>query len=243
MVENQLEKSDHDHLGKLITYSVAIGAKTAVWIVADPRPEHVNAITWLNESGSANFYLLKIEAIRIGNSSPAPLLTVIVGPSEEGQSVGKTKKDIAERHLIREKFWAGLLEYAKNKAKLHSGVRAGQNSWISTGAGKYGLGFNYAIRQTEGQVELYIDRGKEGEEENQKIFDQLNSHKQEVESSFGETLEWQPLEGKRACRIRKIITIGGYRDDEKWPEIYEQMVDAMVRLEKSIGPFIGKLEF
>src|ERR1017187_8424057 len=80
VIENQLEKSDHAHLGKLITYLTAIGAKKAVWIVAEPRPEHVAAITWLNEGSAAAFYLLKIEGIRIGDSDPAPLLTLIVGP-------------------------------------------------------------------------------------------------------------------------------------------------------------------
>ena len=73
IVENQLGKSDHDHLGKLITYLTAMQAKVAVWIVADPRPEHVAALNWLNESASADFYLLKIEAIRIEESPPAPL--------------------------------------------------------------------------------------------------------------------------------------------------------------------------
>ena len=57
-------KSDHDHLGKLITYLTAIDAKAAIWIVADPRPEHITAINWLNESRLASFYLLKLEAIQ-----------------------------------------------------------------------------------------------------------------------------------------------------------------------------------
>lgn len=83
VIENQLEKSNHDHLGKLLTYLVAIGAKTAIWIVSDPRPEHVNTISWLNESSLASFFLLKVEAIRIGGSPAAPLLTLVVGPSEE----------------------------------------------------------------------------------------------------------------------------------------------------------------
>ncbi len=77
IIENQLEKSNHDHLGKLITYLTAIGAKTAIWIVADPRPEHVGAISWLNESSSAEFFLLKVEGIKIEDSKPAPLLTSI----------------------------------------------------------------------------------------------------------------------------------------------------------------------
>ena len=80
IIENQLEKSDHDHLGKVITYLTMMQAKAAVWIVADPRPEHIAAITWLNsEVASADFYLLKVEAVRIGLSAPAPLLTLIVG--------------------------------------------------------------------------------------------------------------------------------------------------------------------
>jgi RecB family endonuclease NucS len=69
VIENQLERSNHDHLGKLLTYLVAIGAKTGVWLVSEPRSEHVRAISWLNESYSASFYLLKVEAIR--PSAPA----------------------------------------------------------------------------------------------------------------------------------------------------------------------------
>jgi hypothetical protein len=120
IIENQFTKSDHDHLGKLITYLTAIEATAGIWIVADPRPEHVSAISWLNESNSASFYLIKVEAIKIGESQPAPLLTLIVGPSEEIREVGQTKKNLAERHVLREKWWSVLLDYAKTKTKLHA---------------------------------------------------------------------------------------------------------------------------
>lgn len=71
IIENQLEKSDHDHLGKVVTYATLMSAKAAVWIVADPRPEHVAAISWLNsEVSSTAFYLLKVEAIKIGDLTP-----------------------------------------------------------------------------------------------------------------------------------------------------------------------------
>ena len=96
--------------------------------------------------------------------------------------------------------------------------------------------------KNEAQVELYIDRGKERDQENKAIFDNLFGHKEQVENTFGETLEWERLEGKRACRIRKIISVGGYRDEEeKWPQIHEAMVDAMIRLEKSLKPYISQL--
>lgn len=243
IIENQLEKSNHDHLGKLITYLVAIGARTAIWIVANPRPEHISAISWLNETSAADFYLLKVEAIQIGESQPAPLLTLIVGPSEESREAGTTKKELAERYGLRRQFWTALLERAKKKTRLHAAISPSQYHWIGAGAGKRGLSFNYVVRQHEGDVELYIDRGKDADEENKDIFDTLIASKSNIESAFGEPLEWERLEGKRACRIKKRMEIGGYRDDEaEWPVIQDTLVDAMVRLEKALKPCIGKLE-
>ena len=113
VIENQLERSDHDHLGKLLTYVAFFDAVAAVWIVAEPRPEHVRAITWLNEASPADFFLLKIEGIRIAGSPPAPLLTRIVGPSAESREVGEVKKDRAERHEIRHRFWTQFLDRAR----------------------------------------------------------------------------------------------------------------------------------
>lgn len=207
VIENQLEKSNHEHLGKLITYLTAIGAKTAIWIVADPRPEHVGAISWLNESSAAAFYLLKVEGLKIGNSPAAPLLTLIVGPSKESREVGETKKELGERYIIRHRFWAELLERAKEKTKLHAAISPSHYGWIGTGAGKRGLGFNYVVRRHQTDVELYIARGKDAEEENKSIFDSLAASREAVEAAFGESLEWERLEGKRACRISKYIEL------------------------------------
>ena len=242
IIENQLEKSDHDHLGKLITYLTSIDAKTAIWVVADPRPEHIRAVTWLNEAGTAKFYMVKVEAVQIGESEPAPLLSLIVGPSEEGEKIGVDKKKLAERHEIRYRFWMQLLERAKTKTKLHSGISPSIYNWVGTGSGVRGLGYNYAITQHEAYVELYIDKGKDSPEENLVIFDKLSGFKDAIERDFGEPLEWQRLEERRACRIRKVI-VGGYRDDEsKWPEIHTAMIDAMIRLEKALSPHIKELK-
>jgi hypothetical protein len=91
IIENQLEKSNHDHLGKLITYLSGMGAKAAVWVVSDPRPEHVAAVAWLNESSSAEFYMVKVEAVRIGTSPPAPLFTLSSGHRRKRKTLGRQK--------------------------------------------------------------------------------------------------------------------------------------------------------
>jgi hypothetical protein len=239
VIENQLERSNHDHLGKLITYTAFMEARIAVWIVSDPRPEHVRAISWLNESAPANFYLLKIEGIRIGDSPPAPLLTLIVGPSEESREAGEVKKDRAERYQIRRRFWTGLLNRAKARTKLHAAVSPGEYSYQGTGAGKSGLAFNYTITQHGATAELYIDTGSA--EDNQVIFDGLREHQSEIEATYGGKLSWEPLEGKRSSRIAERLDIGGYRDEDRWGEVQDAMIDRMIRLEGALRPFIAKL--
>ena len=242
IIENQLERSNHDHLGKLITYLVATEARAAVWIVSEPRPEHVSAITWLNESSSASFYLLKLEAIKIGDSPAAPLLTLIVGPSDVTKAVGKAKKEFSERYDIRKAFWTQFLDYAKSQTKLHASISPGRYAWIGTGGGKRGLGFNYVVWEHETSVELYIDRGRDSEQENKAIFNALNAKRQEIEAVFGEPLEWERLDTRRASRIRKTLTRGGWKDEPKWQEVNAATVDAMIRLEKALRPHIQKLE-
>jgi hypothetical protein len=241
IIENQLERSNHDHLGKVITYLVAMEARAAIWIVSDPRPEHVSAITWLNEASSANFYLLKLEAIKIGDSAPAPLLTLIVGPSEETKAIGKAKQQFSERHDIRHAFWTRLLEYAKGQTRLHATISPSRYHWVGTGAGRSGISYNYVVWENETCVELYIDRGKESERENKAIFDSLVAKKAEIEKTFGGPLEWQRLDTKRACRIRNVISNGGWKDEDQWNAANQATVDAMIRLEKALKPHVQTL--
>ena len=242
IIENQLERSNHDHLGKLITYLTAIGAKAAIWIVSDPRPEHISAISWLNESSSASFYLLKLEAVRIEDSPPAPLLTLIVGSSEESQEAGETKKEFTERYILRHRFWTQLLERAQKKTSLHVNTLPNNSNCIKTSTENGEFYFRYLVQRHTSDIELYIDRGKDADSENEKIFDTLEKAKRKIEETFGEPLEWQRLEGQRSCRIGKRFSLGGYRDDEdKWQEIQDTTIDAMIRLEAALRPHIDRL--
>ena len=242
IIENQLEKSNHDHLGKLITYLTSMGAKSAIWIVSEPRPEHVSAINWLNESSSATFYMVKVEAVRIGESPAAPLFTLIVGPSEETKDVGQTKKEIAERYGIRKRWWTTLIERSAKINRLHAHITPGEYSWIGASSGVRGLNFNYVVTQDECAAELYIDRGKDGEEENKSIFDQFLGRRSEIDAAVGAELSWDRLEGKRACRIRLTQTGGGHRSPEdQWPTLQDNIIKGMDRLEKALRPHLKQL--
>lgn len=239
VIENQLETSDHRHLGQILTYAAALEATGAIWIVARPRPEHVKAVQWLNEQTEVPFYLIQAEAVQIGSSAPAPLLTKIVGPSVEARAAGRARREYSELRERQHRFWSLLLTKARERTRLHGAISPQPESWVGAGAGMSGLSWNYSLRRNDTRVELYIDRGDE--EENGGIFDRLVGHRNEVEDEFGEALNWDRLEQRRACRISKRLHNGGWGDEERWPAIAEATVDAMVRLEGSLRPYVRAL--
>ncbi len=243
IIENQLEKSNHDHLGKIITYLSSMDARTAIWIVSEPRPEHVSAINWLNESTAANFYLLKIEGVKIGDSDPAPLLTLIVGPSEETENVGKSKREKKERYVLRKDFWTIVLNKLKDKTNLFNAVSPSESSWLGAGSGKGGIQYTMWVTQDDARLSLYIDRGKDSEEENKSILEKLEQHKDEIESIYGDKFEWHKRDDERACQIIINIPNGGYKSEkEKLDSIGENLADCMNRFEKSFSKFIKELK-
>ncbi|MCB9858992.1 MAG: DUF4268 domain-containing protein [Phycisphaeraceae bacterium] len=235
IIENQLERTDHDHLGKLLTYLAAHDAEVAVWIASDPRPEHTKAVAWLNDSSPADFHLLRAEAVKIGNSPAALLLTPIVGPSAGSKIVAKQKQEKAERHELRHEFWTGLLEEAKKRTQLHANISPSQVNWIGASSGIAGCMYVYVVGQTWWRTELYIDRGRDLSTQNKHIFDAIAQKQREIESAFGQPLNWERLDDKQACRISFASDTGGYRSErELWPNIQSDMIDTMIRFEAAI---------
>ncbi|GAP21874.1 DUF4268 domain-containing protein [Leptolinea tardivitalis] len=154
--------------------------------------------------------------------------------SQQGQNDG----ELAERHVLRLKFWGELLEKAKAKTKLHAKVSPGIENWISAGAGKSGLGFNYVVRMDDAQVELYIDKGEA--EWNKKVFNTFLQQKVEIEGLFGDPLDWQLLPDRRASRVRYVISGIGLKNEDQWDELQGKLVDAMIRLERAFRLVIAK---
>jgi len=243
VIENQLEKTDHGHLGQILTYVSNLEAKTAIWVSSNPRPEHERAVEWLNEAGTdVAFYLVKVEAYKIGDSEPAAKFSVISGPSEKSEVVGNEKKQLAERHKKRLEFWKKLLEKSKAKTSLHSNISPKIDHWISAGAGKSGMVYTYVITYKCGQIELTINRGKDSQEENKAIFDQLIKHKEEIETDFGNKLNWERLDDRCSSRISKKYNYAGLNDEDKWDKLQEEMIGGMIRLEKAFKKHIKALK-
>ena len=134
-----------------------------------------------------------------------------------------------------------MLKTARSRTRLHASVSPGIYGWVGASAGKYGLGYHYVVRQHDARVQFTIDRGKESKSENKEIFDALALSREAIEDAFGEPLDWDWSEGKRVCRIGKDIRAGGYRNEDRWSEIQEAMIDTMIRLENALKPHIAEL--
>jgi hypothetical protein len=216
-----------------------------ILVAADFSKELTTSVMWLNERD------LDIRCIRLkpyGDNGRVLIDVQQVIPLPEAveyqvqirQKERLERKDRAERHVLRKKFWTELLKYAKTQTSLHGNISPGEYTWIATGSGMSGLTWNYVTGMHDGRVELYIDRVNA--EENKAIFDRLVQDREKIEKAFGEPLDWQRLEDKRACRIKKETTAGGYRNPEdEWPEVIRWMVGAMIRLEAALGPYVTKI--
>jgi hypothetical protein len=237
VIENQLERSNHDHLGKLITYAAVRGATTAIWLVSDPRDEHVRAMSWLNDSGTIAFWLFKIEAIKIGDSLPAPVLTKIVGPAEEIVVRPPSNSQSDAREQSRRQFFERLLEYAEQRTNLHKGVRPSGHPWV--GRNYRGVSWVYGVRTSGTRVMLYIERGQGRLLENDAIFESLLQHRDDIEAKFGAALTWEAKETNRSRTIGMDFNDGGWETPNLWNAAIETTVDAMIRLDGAISPFLS----
>ena len=215
-----------------------------VLISANFSKELTTAVMWLNKRD------LDVRCIRlvpyedngrvlIDVHQVIPLPEAVEYQIQLKEKEQKERREKSERLPIP-RFWQSLLILGEGKTPLHQKMTISEKPFIGASTGIRGLTFYYVVSRHGSRSELYIDGG--GVERNKQIFDELCSHKEQIEEKFGESLSWQRLDEKRACRIACIMSNGGYKDDEsKWQSIQEAMIDAMIRLESALTPFIKNL--
>ncbi len=201
VIENQLEPTDHSHLGQIITYASGLQAEVIVWIVERAREEHEQAVNWLNENTTenANFFLLQIEAWKIGDSRPAPRFNIIAKPNDWAKTVKQSASgnEISDLKLKQQAFFERLREYGEENAKyIRSWRKTSPQHWydISIGSSNANLSLTLNSRGQQVAAELYIANNKD-------LFHKLHASKDVIEQNLGFALVWQELPDKKASRI------------------------------------------
>lgn len=240
IIENQYGRSDHDHLGKLITYTSSFeNVKTAIWIVEQTCTEHVNAINMLNENiESVDFYLLKVQAIRVDDSKPAALFTKIAGPDEFTKQKKTQNKEESETSKKRIAFWEKLMEESKKQGySSFADHEATKNVFMTSGSGISGI--HYMCWAYNKSVNIELEFSKATKEENQKYFEKVKAHQTEIDSAFGEPLDWDDNLGVKKCSIHKKYEGGGILSEGKQLEdTLVWCIDKLRKLENATRKYI-----
>jgi len=243
LIENQLEKTNHGHLGQLLTYATGLDAVTIVWVAATFNEEHKATLDWLNKitDENYNFFGLEIELYKIEDSKIAPKFNLVCQPDNWSQSISREAKrieqgEVSETKLKQYKFWTELgkeLQAADTPLKLQ---KVYPQHWTNIAVGKTGvhLGATFNTQQERVSAQLYIIKNKNW-------FKELESQKDIIEKELGEKLSWQLLPEKAASRIALYRSNSDIENTDDWKDMLKWLVLKLEKLRIVFSPRLKNL--
>jgi len=232
IIENQLEDTNHEHLGKIITYASGYDAAIIIWIVKDYREEHRRAVDWLNEhtDGSINFFLIKIELWQIESSSPAPKFEILVSPNEWAKAMKSSpvSGEMTQTKLQQLDFWTKFKAHVLNKDARARLQTPRPQHWydVSMGTSEAHIGLTINSRENLLGCEIYISRNKE-------LFKFLAEKKADIEKELGQKAEW--IDAEVASRIVIKKEVSNIFDTEKMPTYFDWLYEKTILFQKVFG--------
>ena len=236
IIENQLEDTDHDHLGKLITYASGKGADVLIWVVKHAREEHKAAVEWLNNhtDDKIGFFLCEIKLFQIGDSQIAPAFTVVERPNDWTKEIRKTASANPTQQQ-RLEYWQAFNDYAfsdANFSRIFNKRKPTTDHWMdfSIGSSACHIAVSQIQKRKAVDVELYINDDKE-------LFKSLFAHKDEIEKNMEMELEWKELPERKASRILIEKTVD-LDDRATWPEQFDYIMDTCIKMKKAFKRYL-----
>ena len=243
IIENQLDQTDHDHLGKLLTYAAGFDASAVIWVSEIVRDEHRQALEWLNQRTDAEtqFFAVVVEVLQIDDSKPAFNFKPIVFPNEwqksRKQKISTTTSAKGEKYRV---YFQELMDELREKHRFTNAKVGQPQSWYGFSSGISGISY-MASFTGKGKVrsEIYIDQGDQ--EQNKYIFDMLKQREDAITSHFGSQLEWERLDDKRASRIAIYREGSIESSDSELKEIRKWHVEQLLKLKEVFGPELREI--
>lgn len=238
LIENQLEKTNHDHLGKIITYASGLDASVVVWIVSAARDEHASAIEWLNKhtDDDLSFFLIEVHVFTIGESAPAPQFKVIEQPNDFAKKAKNmaNSPNLNNSQAKRLEFWNRFNEVIEERGKPFNKRKATTDHWYSVAIGSSDchISVDLVNRDHKIRVGLWIADSKD-------LFDRLYAHKQEIEINLGMHLNWDRLDNKKASVICTYISGLDFNDQSNYHILMNQTIDTVLKLRQAFANFVN----
>lgn len=250
LIENQLERTDHIHLGQLLTYAAGLHAVTIVWIAQRFTAEHRAALDWLNEKtdDKINFFGLEIELWRIGDSPIAPKFNIISQPNDWSRAVQKAASgdgEVSPHKQLQLKFWTAFKQYMEDKGSFVRCQKPLPQHWTNHAIGRSGVHLDSIVslwnsetgmKGPEIRAELYLN-GPNAKQE----FYALEKQKDSIERDLGFPLTWHNPENKAACRlyVRKSYD---FLDESLWLEQFEWLRTKLETMHKVFAPIVRRIK-
>ena len=243
IIENQLEKTNHGHLGQIIAYAAGVGAKKVIWIAESFRPEHAAALEFLNENTTddLSFFAVEIELWKIGDSPFAPKFQIVVKPNDwvkSGREQARAASSTSPTKQLQQKFWAALIDRLAKKAPQIRPQKPRPQHWLNNSIGRSGFGLNITANTRDERlgVELWIP-GSAAKQH----FANLIAQRQAIEEKLGFELDWQELPDAMACRIASWYPDASIEDESRWDEYLEWLTQRLVKMDQVLRPVVKAL--
>ena len=242
VIENQYGRSDHRHLGQLLTYLADRDVRLAIWIVEEGRPEHVKAVQVLNDREVGQIWMVAVRAIRIGTSAPAPLFTTVVAPAEIELAKESAGRELSPSEIKKRDFIAALIQQPGEEG-INSPFRGrtpGHLGMLATPARGPGLLYRVAVSRKESRV---VVTNKEGRWE--AALAALAAKRPELDSTFAATdlsgaLDWPEQVNAGRWAIRYLVEAGW--QDEINPTKLRELNRAAVEVKRVFDPHLKALD-
>ena len=243
IIENQFGQSNHDHLGKVLTYAANYDAAIIVWISEDLRVEHQQTLDWLNQrtDEKSEFYGVEVKVVRIEDSPVACFFDVVSRPSISRRGRAKDgSPSTSERQERYKQFFSGVLDSLRDEHKLTNAKSPSGYSEHFITARVSGVQYHMHFVQGGGArvaVYLYADAAR-----NKRLYDALQAQKTRLEEAFGDKLTWERLDNSRGSRIAVDLPDKRIRDaDETLKQTADWMVNTVVRLSQTVIPIVQEV--
>lgn len=235
LVENQLERTDHTHLGQILTYAAGLDAVTIVWIAAPFRDEHQAALHWLNEITDErfNFFGLEIELWRIGESIAAPKFNIVVAPNDWSKTIARAASSIANENLsdtrrLQLEFWTALKEFLDQRGGMIQIRTPPAQNWITFGIGRTNFFIYATLNVSEHWSSVYLALSSA---DAKRYFQLLHDEMEAIEGEFGQSLEWRELPERKESHVRLQLIDKDPEDNSQWSDIHQWMADTIDRFD------------
>ena len=242
LIENQLERTDHSHLGQLLTYAAGLDAVTIVWIAEQFTDEHRAALDWLNEvtAEQINFFGLEVELWRIGNSAVAPKFNIVSKPNDWTKRVSAERQSVetSENDQLKLEFWTAFQRHLEDNKSVLKSQKPSTAYWTNFAIGRSNFVLSAMVGMRDGYIGVSIITSGPNAKAHYHLLEQ---EREAIEREVGETLEWRERPTDKQSDVRLFRRGVTPTDRQQWATYHDWLRQKLEAFYRAFAPRVKRL--